>query len=243
MANADTLKGLLDAIGDAIRAKTGGSAKLTLAEMPDEIAGISGMPTIDAYCFNKLDPLFSRNVPTSQSLQFVEGVSALIGALDTSRLTNMDSMFFMFIMYHEDQYVDAPSFASFDTSSVTSMASMFNNWSWISGNVAIGGPKKGDVSLTSFDTSNVTSMAQMFAAAKIGTLDISSFDTSSVTSMASMFDNALIDKIITGAGWTQAGVSVAANKAKFAVRMKNESGKTYSSGTVIPNGAHTYVTY
>lgn len=42
MANADTLVAKLDDIGDAIRAKTGGTAKLTLDEMPDEIASISG---------------------------------------------------------------------------------------------------------------------------------------------------------------------------------------------------------
>lgn len=42
MANADTLIAKLDDIGDAIRAKTGGTEKLTLDEMPDEIARIAG---------------------------------------------------------------------------------------------------------------------------------------------------------------------------------------------------------
>ena len=40
--NEATIVQKLGAIGDAIRAKTGGSAKLTLAEMPDEIASIGG---------------------------------------------------------------------------------------------------------------------------------------------------------------------------------------------------------
>lgn len=49
MSNTDTLVGMLDGIGDAIRAKTGGSAKLTLDEMPDEIAGISGGGPFEQY--------------------------------------------------------------------------------------------------------------------------------------------------------------------------------------------------
>lgn len=47
MANTDTLTSLLDDVGDAIREKTGKTAKMALSEMPAEIAGISGAPFVE----------------------------------------------------------------------------------------------------------------------------------------------------------------------------------------------------
>ena len=66
--------------------------------------------------------------------------------------------------------------SSFDTSSVTSMSSMFYNCSSLS-----------SLDVSSFDTSKVTNMSGMFGNCPIQTLELSSFETSQVTNASSMF--------------------------------------------------------
>ena len=66
---------------------------------------------------------------------------------------------------------------NFDTSSVTTMYSMFN-----------GCEKLVNLDLSNFDTSNVTNIGGMFyGCSSLTSLDLSNFDTSNVTTMCSMF--------------------------------------------------------
>ena len=88
---------------------------------------------------------------------------------------------------------------NFDTSYVTSMASMFeNNPAYIDGanfnttkvvNMSnmFANTKHVMITLTSFNTQNVRSMAGMFKNSEVSSIDLSSFNTSKVTDMSNMF--------------------------------------------------------
>ena len=94
--------------------------------------------------------------------------------LDTSNVTNMDSMFW------NARGLTSLDLSSFDTSSVTNMFQMFDNASSLI-----------SLDLTNFDTSNVTNMSGMFTGtSNLTSLNVSSFNTSNVTNMSRMFDNA-----------------------------------------------------
>ena len=88
MSNTDTLVGMLDGIGDAIRAKTGGSAKLSLADMPDEIASIGGGG--GGFDWSQMATLTSRTAP-----HFSKSATSLdLTGIDTSRAVWFDYMFY-----------------------------------------------------------------------------------------------------------------------------------------------------
>ncbi|EBF5184149.1 BspA family leucine-rich repeat surface protein, partial [Listeria monocytogenes] len=89
--------------------------------------------------------------------------------LDTSDVTNMNSMFYGTFMTSLD-------LTKFNTSKVTSMSNMF----------AYSAATSLDVS--KFDTSNVTDMSNMFWESSAKNLDVSKFDTSKVTNMSIMFE-------------------------------------------------------
>lgn len=95
------------------------------------------------------------------------------GFVDTSAVTNMNSMF------SSDFAMTSLDVSGFDTSNVTNMNSMFAN----NNNMQLTTIK----GLTDFHTQNVTDMGSMFYASRYRTLDVSSFDTQKVTSMGSMF--------------------------------------------------------
>ena len=88
---------------------------------------------------------------------------------------------------------------NFDTSYVTSMASMFENnpayfdvANFNTTNVVnmsnmFANTKRGTITLTSFNTQNVRSMAGMFKNSGFSSIDLSSFNTSKVTDMSNMF--------------------------------------------------------
>ncbi|EJF48100.1 hypothetical protein YS9_3347 [Enterococcus sp. C1] len=130
---------------------------------------------IDATEIKKIVFTSSLVLPPN-STQFFYSLSNLtdidgIGFLDTSSVTDMDSMFYGLANL---QTLDL---GNFDTSSVTNMRYMFNNASSLQ-----------TLDLSNFDTSSVTDMVGMFAgSANLQTLNLSSFDTSSVTNMSSMF--------------------------------------------------------
>ncbi|WP_285119910.1 BspA family leucine-rich repeat surface protein [Lactococcus petauri] len=103
----------------------------------------------------------------------LESVTGL-GNLDTSKVTNMASMFAY------DQSLKTLDLSNFDTSSVMNMAEMFNETRSLT-----------TLDLSSFDTSKVTNMIRMFASTESLTkLDLSNFDTSYVTAMSYMFEHA-----------------------------------------------------
>lgn len=91
--------------------------------------------------------------------------------LNTSNVTNMDSMF------STCRSLTSLDLSSFNTSSVTDMGSMFSNCFELT-----------SLDLSSFDTSNVTDMSSMFSGCSaLETLDLSSFKTSNWASMDNMF--------------------------------------------------------
>jgi surface protein len=94
-----------------------------------------------------------------------------LSRFDTSRVTNMSSMF---------EYCDALTsldLSNFDTRNVTSMNFMFSDCSSLT-----------SLNMSSFNTSNVTHMQYMFYdCSKLTSLDVSNFDTSKVCYMGDMF--------------------------------------------------------
>ena len=94
-----------------------------------------------------------------------------VSSLDTSKTTNMDSMFYMC------SNLTTLDVSSFNTGKTTNMKSMFHMCSRLT-----------TLDVSSFDTSQVTDMKSMFhMCSNLTTLDVSSFDTSNVTDMGYMF--------------------------------------------------------
>ncbi len=97
---------------------------------------------------------------------------------DKPNLTNVTSMNSMFWGVFKEGALDKLDLASWDVSSVTSMANMFR----------LTGTFNQDIS--SWDVSNVTTMRFMFTSSKAFNQDIGSWDVSSVTDMYNMFNGA-----------------------------------------------------
>ena len=166
-------------------------------------------PTSTAYWFNDAVNLYNANfsnMDTSdvEDMQYMfnnsgSSISSInqakfsitgLGWWNTSKVTNMKSMFsgagsdaiFFDIAYN--------AFDSWDTSKVTDMSHMFSLTAF--------GSKEFEINLSNWDTSSVTDMAGMFRASgtsgsnwDIG--DISNWNTSQVTDMSYMFADAAGD--------------------------------------------------
>lgn len=109
----------------------------------------------DSFLTDKLNSLFDGN-DTLKSLVIL-----------TDKFTDMSYMLNDIRSQFETLFIN--------TSNVTNMQAMFQNY------------KDTSLNLSSFDTSNVTNMNSMFQSSNVTTLDLSSFDTSSVTDMSWMF--------------------------------------------------------
>ena len=97
-----------------------------------------------------------------------------LGNLDTSKVTNMSSMF------NGCNGMTTLDLGNLNTSKVTNMSSMFKSCSKL---------KLSTHDVEKFDTSNVINMQSMFDGCRsITTLDLSSFDTACVTDMSHMFE-------------------------------------------------------
>ena len=121
-----------------------------------------------------------------------------LGNLDTSKVTNMYSMFRdcsslisldlstfdtsnvinMTGMFSGCSSLTSLNLSNFNTSNVTNMTAMFNKCSGLT-----------SLNVSKFDTSNVTNMSYMFSeCSSLTSLDVSKFDTSNVTNMSCMFN-------------------------------------------------------
>lgn len=122
--------------------------------------------------------------------------------LDTSKVTNMSSMFYqckslssldlrnfdtrnvtdmseMFYMFNGNTALTKLDLSSFNTSKVTTMMGMFQGCTLLP-----------ELDVSNFNTSNVTNMQSMFETCKgLTTLDLRNFKTSKVTTMSSMFQD------------------------------------------------------
>ncbi len=106
----------------------------------------------------------------------ISGVSEIeLDKVDTSKVTNMSHMFYIYSSYNKITALDT---SNFNTTKVTKMDHMFR-----------GCNKLKSLNLSSFDTSNVTDMQAMFYDCGIlSELNLSNFDTSKVTCMKNMFN-------------------------------------------------------
>ncbi|VWL85561.1 BspA family leucine-rich repeat surface protein [Oceanivirga miroungae] len=92
--------------------------------------------------------------------------------IDTSNVTNMESMF--------EHTINAnPDVSNWNTSNVTNMKNLFNY------------ARNSNPDVTNWDTSNVTDMSYLFYYAEEATPNVSNWNTSSVTTMKEMFTNAV----------------------------------------------------
>ena len=102
-----------------------------------------------------------------------DAVSIETGDFDTSKVTNMGSMFY------NCNALTSLDLSKFDTSNVTNMNDMFGLCQSLT-----------SLDVNKFDTSNVTNMNDMFLGCNaLTSLDVSKFDTSKVTDMEGMFSN------------------------------------------------------
>ena len=110
-------------------------------------------------------------------------VSLDLSSFDTSKVTNMSGMFGV------SNSLETLNLSSFDTSNVTDMSYMFNGCNALK-----------NVGFSNFNTSNVVEIRSMFYGCNsLTTLDLSSFNTERVTSMETMFTgcNSLTELIIS----------------------------------------------
>ncbi|MFR8463903.1 MAG: BspA family leucine-rich repeat surface protein [Lachnospira eligens] len=122
---------------------------------------ITGKITFDKE--TSLYGLFSKMT----SLKTIEGLSNL----DTSKVTDMDSMF------RDCSSLETLDVSGFDTSRVTNMSGMFYGCNALT-----------TLDVSQFDTSKVTYMGSMFhGCSSLETLDVSGFNTSNVERMDGMF--------------------------------------------------------
>ena len=158
----------------------------------DGVDKVMYAPKNSAYLFD------SRYVGT-----VVESLTSIsFDNLDTSKVTNMSSMFYqckslssldlrnfdtrnvtdmsyMFYMFNGNTALTKLDLSSFNTSKVTTMMGMFQGCTLLP-----------ELDVSNFNTSNVTNMQSMFETCKgLTTLDLRNFKTSKVTTMSSMFQD------------------------------------------------------
>lgn len=246
MANTDTLTSLLDDVGDAIREKTGKTAKMAISEMPAEIAGIETGVSIPLRIMGR--PIFDSVGVAGLTYGSGKTVSDVISMLDSTGCTSL-SMLFKGIGVGAF-YGDNPSFpdiSGWNTSAVTNMSNAFNTFGYgIHYSAANYQKIFAPLNLNGWDTSNVTDMSGMFSNVTAQTIDISSFDTSKVTTMREFFYGSTVSgastigTLITGAGFVHSQITGATNKPKFHFACTDENGASFAANDVIPEGAHEY---
>ena len=102
--------------------------------------------------------------------QYFQGTITINNEIDTSNVTNMESMF------AETKNAN-PDVSKWDTSNVTDMESMFTE------------AKNANPDVSKWDTSNVTDMSGMFESSGAVELDLSNWDMSKVTDNESIFND------------------------------------------------------
>ena len=109
--------------------------------------------------------------------------------LNTSHVVNMKSMFASTKLSQFDT-------SSFNTSKVTTMASMFQ------GCMNASSVPSYDLNLSNFDTGNVTDMSNMFYGCGVRNLNISSFSSRMLTNVNQMFYNCYMSELTLGNKFT-----------------------------------------
>ena len=206
----------LTAIGDAIRAKTGGSDMLTLDEMPDEIASIKS----GGFDFSQIKTTSNG----STQYVFYNNETITLDGADFSQVSTVSSMF-----------SSCTNLTSVDMSMLTvtnlSLTYAFESCTSLVSIDMSGASKK------------IISMARAFdGCTSLETLDLSGVDiTAYEASMSLMFTPLVaLQTFKTGENWLYTALSNPLNKPTFPVAMQDENGTQFASGDFIPEGAHTY---
>ena len=145
-----------------------------------------------------------------------------VSGFDTSKVTNMSSMF-------DGCSLKELDVSGFDTSNVTNMSRMFMCCASLT-----------ELDVSGFDTSNVTNMDWMFYECRsLKELDVSGFDTSNVTNMGKMFSNC--GSLVTiyassSADWNHHVYGP--NMFEDCKVLKGGNGTKYSSSNVFVTYAH-----
>jgi surface protein len=163
MARTDTFQNWATDVADSIRAKTGKTGKIPMANFDTEIASIEGGGGSGKYA------------PRYVSFTSYTGSELVqeLNNLDTSNMTNMSKMFYMC------SGLLSLDLKNFNTSNVNNTTSMFGGCS-----------KLTSLDVSNFDTSNVTDMRYMFSGCQsLTSIDLTGWDTSNVTNMNYMFEN------------------------------------------------------
>ncbi len=120
--------------------------------------------------------VFKENIDELQGMfesQLYESID--LSGWDTSKMTNMDRMFY------ECSNLESLDLSDFDTSKVTSMADMFDGCSSLT-----------NLDLSNFNTSNVDDMSSMFErCSSLTNLNVSNFNTRNVVIMERMFSDCI----------------------------------------------------
>lgn len=135
--------------------------------------------TLDSLIFDNIEfrAISVTLLSFNELCHWVKGNTSIsfTSTVDTSHIVDMSLMF----DFWESIYSPILDLSNLDTSNVTNMGGMFNDFAG-----------KGVLDLSNFNTSNVTDMGSMFASSSFYALDLSSFDTSNVTNMGAMFQYA-----------------------------------------------------
>ena len=232
----------LTAIGNAIRAKTGGSDMLTLDEMPDEIASIKS----GGFDFSQIKTTSNG----STQYVFYNNETITLDGADFSQVSTVSSMFSSCTNLTS---VDLAPLAgapitntSYMFSSCTNLTSVDMSMLTVT-NLSLTYAFESCTSLVSIDMSGaskkIISMARAFdGCTSLETLDLSGVDiTAYEASMSLMFTPLVaLQTFKTGENWLYTALSNPLNKPTFPVAMQDENGTQFASGDFIPEGAHTY---
>lgn len=231
-----TLVDKLDAIGDAIRAKTGKSAKMTLDEMPQEIAGISGG---GGFLYSQIKLVSNASIFRDTASLTMDGLS-MKGTISISYmfggLTNLVSVDFAGMVDVDDinsaqrVFYNCSKLISVDMSDLimprlTDCNAMFNGCSSIE-------------SVRMPTTGTMSRLIETFKGCSALTdIDMTGVSSSSSVDAGDMLTGCTSLKTLRmGSGW----VNGSSYYARFPVAMQDENGTSYAANAKIPNGAHTY---
>lgn len=139
-----------------------------------------------------------------------------IGDVDTTRVTNMFSMF------QGSSSLASLDLSGWDTRNVSQMASMFRDASSLT-----------DLTVGSWDTAHVANMSDMFHGAEsLETLDVASWNTSNVSDMTTMFDGAFALSTLDVSAWDTGNVTAMGQMFYRASSLKKLDVSTWNTANV-----------
>ena len=139
---------------------------------------------------------YSYLLPKDKGLYRISGNTVTKVTVKANISYNVDSIIYYFYGMIPSSTVEA-SFKDSDTSNVTNMGKMFQNYNSLT-----------SLDVSNFNTSNVTSMEGMFDGCKsLTSLDLSGWNTSDVTNIIYMFRGCSVLESLNLSGWNTINVT------------------------------------